>query len=97
MEEKDDWTCEREGDGHPFTKLDPQDEFIPPITLVLNYKDQLESFILRGMKKYKIKSVLVTLIDMLRTNLITKEVMESFCNGGDSWLKRHNSSWYTTS
>ena len=62
-----------------------------------DYKGQLESFILRGMKKYKIKSVLVTLIDMWRTNLITKEVMESFCNGGDSWLKRHNSSWYTTS
>ena len=38
MEEKDDWTCGREGDRHPFTQLDLQDEFIPPIMLVLTYK-----------------------------------------------------------
>ena len=56
-----------------------------------DYQDQLESFILRGMKKYKIKSVMVTHIDMWRTNLITKEVMENFCNGGDLWHKRHDS------
>ena len=37
MEEKDDWTCGREGDRHPFTQLDLQDEFIPPILLVLTY------------------------------------------------------------
>ena len=38
MEEKDDWTCGREGDRHPFTQTNLQDEFIPPIMLVLTYK-----------------------------------------------------------
>ena len=38
MEEKDDWTCGREGDRHPFTEINLQDEFVTPITLVLNYK-----------------------------------------------------------
>ena len=37
MEEKDDWTCGREGDRHPFTQTNLQDEFIPPIMLVLTY------------------------------------------------------------
>ena len=37
MEEKDDWTCGREGDRHPFTEINLQDEFLTPITLVLNY------------------------------------------------------------
>ena len=37
MEEKDDKTCGREGDRHPFSQLELQDEFIPPITLVLTY------------------------------------------------------------
>ena len=37
MEEKDDWTCGREGDRHPFTEINLQDEFVTPITLVLNY------------------------------------------------------------
>ena len=38
MEEKDDWTCGREGDRHPFTEINLNDEFVTPITLVLNYK-----------------------------------------------------------
>ena len=37
--------------------------------------------ILNGMKKHKIKSVMVTKIDLWRWNLITKEKMESYCNG----------------
>ena len=37
MEEKDDWTCGREGDRHPFTQTNLQDEFVTPIMLVLNY------------------------------------------------------------
>ena len=37
MEEKDDWTCGREGDRHPFTQTNLQDEFVTPIILVLNY------------------------------------------------------------
>ena len=42
MEEKDDWTCGREGDRHPFTEINLQDEFVTPITLVLNYKESAE-------------------------------------------------------
>ena len=38
MEEKDDWTCGREGDRHPFTEINLQDEFVTPIMLVLNYR-----------------------------------------------------------
>ena len=37
MEEKDDWTGGKEGDRHPFTEINLQDEFVTPITLVLNY------------------------------------------------------------
>ena len=39
------------------------------------------SFIMNGMKKHKIKSVMVTNIQMHREYLITKEKMESYCNG----------------
>ena len=56
------------------------------------YEYQLEWFILRGIKKYKIKSMMVTHIDMWRENLITKEVMENICNGGDLWHERHDCS-----
>ena len=44
-------------------------------------EDVLRSFILKGMKKKNIKKVMVTMINMLRRNLITKESMENFCNG----------------
>ena len=37
MEEKDDWTCGREGDRHPFTQTNLQDEFLAPIKIVLTY------------------------------------------------------------
>ena len=37
MEEKDDMTCGREGDGHPFTQLDLQDKFITPIMILRTY------------------------------------------------------------
>ena len=37
MEEKDDWTCGREGDRHPFTQTNLQDEFIPPIKILRTY------------------------------------------------------------
>ena len=43
--------------------------------------EKLKSFILRGMEKYNIKKVMVTIIDMWRYNLITKEKMENYCNG----------------
>ena len=42
---------------------------------------KLRSFILQGMKKYKIKSVMVTMMDMMRRFLITKEEMENYCKG----------------
>ena len=41
----------------------------------------LRSFILKGMKKYKIKFVMLTGIYMRRWNLITKEAMEKYCKG----------------
>ena len=41
----------------------------------------LESFLLKGMKQYKLKKVMVTFIDMSRMELITKERMENYCNG----------------
>ena len=37
MEEKNDWTCGREGDSHSFIQTNLQDEFVTPIMLVLNY------------------------------------------------------------
>ena len=46
-----------------------------------NYEDTMRSLILEGMKKYKINSVMVTIIDMWRLNLITKEAMENYCKG----------------
>ena len=45
------------------------------------HTDKLKSLILNGMKKYKIHSVLVTLISQSRNRLITKEKMEDYYNG----------------
>ena len=39
MEEKDDWTCGRRGDMHPFTQTNLQDEFITPIMILLTYSE----------------------------------------------------------
>ena len=44
-------------------------------------EEKLSSFILEGMKKYEINSVMVTMIDIWRFKLITKEAMEKFCKG----------------
>ena len=41
----------------------------------------LSSFILKVMKKYKIKKVMVTMIQMWRVKLSTKEKMETYCKG----------------
>ena len=46
-----------------------------------NLKQVLRSFILNGMKKHNIKSVMVTRIYLKRWELITKEKMESYCKG----------------
>ena len=48
------------------------------------HEDKMRSFILEGMKKYKIQSLMVTFLYMWRFNLITKEAMEDMCNGKDS-------------
>ena len=45
---------------------------------------RLELFIVEGIKKYNIKKVMVTKIDMWRRNLITKEKMENYCKGEKS-------------
>ena len=45
------------------------------------HEDRMKSFILEGMEKYKMKSVMVTIIDLSRLNLITKEVMEDIYMG----------------
>jgi len=47
----------------------------------INDGDKLRSFILNGMKKHNIKSIMVTSIYLRRLNLITKEKMESYCKG----------------
>ena len=51
--------------------------------LYYHYKreDKLRTIILNRMKKHKIKSVMVTSIQLYRRNLITKEKMESYCMG----------------
>ena len=40
MEEKDDWTCGREGDRHPFTQTNLQDQFETPITILRTYSSE---------------------------------------------------------
>ena len=44
-------------------------------------EDKLRSFIWNGMKRHKIKSVMLTSIYLGRSRLITKEKMESHCMG----------------
>ena len=44
-------------------------------------EDKLRSIILDEMKKYKIKFVMVTGINLRRWELISKEEMESYCKG----------------
>ena len=44
-------------------------------------EDELRSIILDEMKKYKIKFVMVTSINLRRWELISKEEMESYCKG----------------
>ena len=50
------------------------------------YEDRMKSFILEGMKEYKIKSVMMTSVYMFRSKLITKEAMEKYCKG-EEWEK----------
>ena len=50
-------------------------------TLFKEELKKLRSFILKGMKMYKIETVIVTMLGMNRNNLITQENMKSFCQG----------------
>ena len=45
------------------------------------HEDTFRSLILEGMKRYKIKSVMMTSVDMWRQNMITKEKMEKTYQG----------------
>ena len=45
------------------------------------FDDTLRSFILEGMRKFKIRSVMVTKIFMWRSDLVTKEKMENLYKG----------------
>lgn len=45
------------------------------------YDAKLRTSILKGMKKYNVKSIMVTIINMLRAQLITKKEMEKYCKG----------------
>ena len=45
------------------------------------FADDLKSIILKGMKKYNFKMVMVTNIHLRRSRLITKERMENYCKG----------------
>ena len=47
-------------------------------------EDKLRSLIFKGMKKYNIKSTIVTLINMRRRSLITKEKTENYCKGKEN-------------
>ena len=44
-------------------------------------EDKLKKIISKGMKKYKIKTVMITIISMTRVGLITKWEMEKYCKG----------------
>ena len=48
------------------------------------HKEKLSSLVLKGMKKYKINSVTLTMFFMQRQKLITKEIMESYCKGKEN-------------
>ena len=49
-----------------------------------DYEERLKSFILKGMQKYEIKKIMVTIIDMWRDYLITKEARDNYCKGNDN-------------
>ena len=51
---------------------------------IISHQAKLKSFILDAMKKYNIKSVMVSLIYMVRRKLITKERMENYCKGKEA-------------
>ena len=44
-------------------------------------QDEIKSFILRGMKMHKIKSVMVTFLSMMQNDFIDKREMEMYCKG----------------
>ena len=51
-----------------------------------NPEARLKSFILRGMEKFKIKSVMTTFLHMTKLKIITKEAMENDYNRGQDFF-----------
>ena len=54
------------------------------------HETRLRYYLLKGMKKYGIESVMVTLIFMRRWNIITKEKMENFTLGKEDQFESVN-------
>ena len=50
----------------------------------INYRSELEEFLLEGLKKYKIKKVFFTFIAMWRSHLITEEIVKMYCKGEEA-------------
>ena len=53
-------------------------------------EDRLKAIILNGMRKYKLKSVMVTSINLHKWRLITKERMENYCKGKEDEERKHS-------
>ena len=56
----------------------------------IGHETRLRSYLLKGMKKYAIKSVMVTVIYMRRWKLITKEKMENLSLGKEGHIESVN-------
>ena len=48
------------------------------------HENRLRSLILDGMRKYRIETVMMTMFNLRRKELITKEKMENYCNGKEN-------------
>ena len=55
-----------------------------------NVENKLRISMVKKMKKYNIKKVMVTRFDMQRIELITKEKMENYCKGNEIQKKSIN-------
>ena len=57
---------------------------LDPLYCNLDYHNRLKLFFEELMKKYQVKSVMLTFIYMKKNKLITNEKMERYCNGRSS-------------
>ena len=51
-------------------------------------EDELKTYILKGIEKYNIEKVMVTMMTMWRSGLISKERMENFYKGGNDFRRK---------